>query len=134
MLLTEAEPEPGIDQRRITSRRDRVVRGLTLLDPTGRRRPVEIAHILGDPHRMARRLDPHVRPPGLILARRPDQVADDLAAAGGDGTRGRLRRELGDRVASHVHLLVGRRQAGLVDALSGMPPHEQAGRIVEKIG
>ena len=33
VLLTEAEPEPGIDQRGITGRRDRVVRRATLLDP-----------------------------------------------------------------------------------------------------
>ena len=45
-----------------------------------------------------------------------------------------VRRELVDRVACHVHLLVGRRQAGLVDALRGMPLHEQAGRVVEEIG
>ena len=90
---------------------DRVVRRAPLLDPAGRRERVEVAHVLGDRHGVAGGLDPDVRPPGRVLARRPEQVADDLAAARGDGARGVLRRELLDRLARHVELLVGGRQA-----------------------
>ena len=60
---------------------------------------------------MAGRLDPDVRPPGRVVPRRPEQVADDLAAARGDGARGVLGGELLDRLARHVELLVRGRQA-----------------------
>ena len=83
---------------------------------------------------MAGGLDPDVRPPGRVRSRRAEQVADDLAAARGDGAGGVLRGELLDRLARHVELLVRGRQRRLADALGGMPLREQAGCVVEELG
>ena len=97
---------------RIAGGHDRVVRRAALLDPAGRGERVEIAHILGQLDGVPGGLDPDVRPPGRVRARRSEQVADDLAAARRDGARGVLRRQLLDGLARDIDLLVRGGQAG----------------------
>ena len=60
--------------------------------PSGLPQAVEIAHVLGGGDGVAGELDPDVRSPGRVRPWRPEQVADDLAVARGDGPRGVLRR------------------------------------------
>ena len=110
------------------------MRRAPLLDPARRRERVEVAHVLGYASRVAGGLDPDVRPPGQVRSRRAEHVADDLAAARGDGSGGVLRGELLDRPARHVELLVRGRQRRLVDAVGGMPLREQARCVVEELG
>ena len=134
MLLSEADPEPRIDERAIARGRDRVVRGEAVLDPASRGGRVEVAHGLGHAHRVARRLDPDVGPPARVGSRCAEHEADDLATAGCNGSRGGVRGELVDRGARGVALLERSRKARLERAMGGVALCEQAGGVIEEPG
>ena len=72
VLLSEAEPEPGVDERGVARGDDGVVRRATLVDPAGCREGIEVARRLGLGDGVAGRLDPDVRPPDRVLSRGAD--------------------------------------------------------------
>ena len=113
MLLAEPDPEPGVDERRVGRGDDRVVARRARVDPAGRRRAVQVADDLGLGDGVAGALDPDVRSPRRDRAG-AEQVADDRAAAEGDGAR---RPILGgqrlDRDPRHGRILEARGQPRL---------------------
>ena len=131
VLLPEPDPEPGVDECSITRRRDGVVGRSAFLYPAARSERVEVAYGFRLLDRVPRRLDPDVRPPGVVGARGPEHEADDRAAAGRNRSRGVGRGERRDGLTRDRNLLVGGGQARLDCALGGVPAREQAGRVVE---
>src|SRR5262249_25626983 len=63
LLLTEAEPEPGVDELRVGRGNQDIVSPSAGFNPARSRRAVEVAHELGLARSMAGDLDPDVRPP-----------------------------------------------------------------------
>ena len=81
MLRSEREPEPGVDERPVDSRHERVVPGPTLLDPGPGSHRVEVADELGLLHGMPGELDPDVCAPDRVVASDTQEIAYDLSAA-----------------------------------------------------
>src|SRR5207253_8263487 len=81
LLLSEAEAKPALDERRLACRHLGEVERPPLVEPLGRSGRVRVTHVLGLLERLARIVDPHVLPPDVAVARDPEQIADQAAAA-----------------------------------------------------
>ena len=92
VLLTEADTEPRVDERRLGRRYERVVARLPLLDPASRRLPRTGRADPRAPRPRARRARPRRSRPDRALARGAEQVADDAAVSGGRRSPRRPRR------------------------------------------
>ena len=126
-----AAPKPSRNQ---ASSRAGVVRGTTavvawtaLVDPARRGERVEVAHVLRLLDGVAGRLDPDVRAPHRVVARRADEVADEPPVAQPGGARGGLAApDALQLLARRGRLLVARREQRLGLAVARVAGREQA--------
>ena len=125
LLRAEAQPEPRADLV-VEVRHQRVVARAALVDPSLRRERVEIADELRLGRRVAGRLDPDVRAPGLIVLSRPEEEPGHLPVAERDRARRVfLRPQRGDLRAGRVGVLEPLREQRLGGAVLTMPGRQQ---------
>ena len=94
MLLPEAEPEPGVDERGVARGDDGVVRRAALVDPAGCREGIEVARRLCVADSVAGGSTQTFGPQIGLLVWRAEQVADDRSAAARHRARGLAGREV----------------------------------------
>jgi hypothetical protein len=133
LLLAEAEPEPGVDERRVGCGNEHVVTGASLLDPQCGGEGVEVANLLGLLlHCKTGELDPHVLAPDLRSAWSPDQVADQAAAAKRCGPGGAVRTPVAlQLLASLRGCFVTLREERLHAPIACMARRQEPCRVVE---
>ena len=130
-------PKPRRNQASTSAgrrRNDRVVRRPALLDPARGGERVEVAHGLRLVDRMPGRLDPDVRAPGRVGARRAEQEADGAPPRVATAPEASASSSSSIAVARDVHALVGDGQRRLDGALRGVPAHEQPAASSRKRG
>ena len=80
MLLTEAQPVPGLEELAVAGRHEHVVVAAALVQPALGRDGIEIPHDLRLLHGVAGELDPDVRTaPVCVVVGSADEIADEPA-------------------------------------------------------
>ena len=134
LLLPEREPKPGIHETCVGRRHHREVARAAGVEPALGDGGVEVADVLGVGGGVAGVLDPGVRTPHGVVARRPDKVRHDAAVAQRDDAIRTLGApQLLDLGASGVRLLKGRRQKRLGHTVAAVPlgeEHRRGGQVL----
>src|SRR5574338_823287 len=131
VLVPEPEPEPRVDELGVGGGHHGVVRRASFVDPPGRSHPVQVTDELGLGDRVPGRLDPDVRPPGL-LERRAEEVPRESAVAEGRDSRGAVAAEERlDLVARRTGRLVAGVERRLGAPARRVARRKEHGRVVE---